>query len=63
MNNTYTQTNDSNAAEVTQPAWWTVRRSLLATLGALSLLLVALITPTPLAKWVFGDSAILVARR
>ena len=62
MNNTYTQTNDSNAAEAAiQRPWWTVRRSLIATLAVSCIVLAAMVTPTPLAQWVFGDRAVIVA--
>lgn len=66
MKNTYTQTNDINAAvtaAAAQRPWWTVRGSLLATLGAVGLVLAALVSPTPLAKWVFGESALTLASR
>lgn len=65
MKNTYTQTNDINAAATAaaQRPWWTVRGSLLATLGAVGLVLAALVSPTPLAKWVFGEGAVTLASR
>jgi hypothetical protein len=58
MNNT---TIDNNNAA--QRPWWTVRGSLLATLAALSLVLAAIVFPTPLSKWVFGERPIELATR
>ncbi len=55
--------NDNSDAAATQRPWWTVRGSLLATLGALSLVLGAMVGPTPLAKWVFGEATVTLASR
>ena len=52
-----------NSGNATQPAWWTVRGSLLATLATLSLVLAAMVGPTPLSKWVFGERAMELATR
>ena len=61
MNNQNMHINDrSNAA---QRPWWTVRRSLLATLATLSLVLAAIVGPTPLSKWVFGERPMELATR
>jgi len=63
MNTTYAQANDINATNPAERPWWTVRRSLLATLAVASLVLAAMLTPTPLAKWVFGEHAIVAISR
>jgi hypothetical protein len=63
MNTTYAQADNINATNSTERPWWTVRRSLLATLAVASLVLTAMLTPTPLAKWVFGEHAIIAFNR
>jgi len=63
MNTTYTQANDINATNTAERPWWTVRRSLLATLAIASLVLAAMFTPTPLAKWVFGEHTVVAISR
>ena len=48
-----TTINNMHEARGEQP-WWFVRKSLLAVFAVLTLLLVAILTPTPLNAWVFG---------
>jgi hypothetical protein len=54
MNNTYTPTNTINQEPAERP-WWTVRRPLLATLAVATIIWIAIIAPTPLSKWIFGE--------
>ncbi len=46
----------SNVTGLERP-WWTVRSSLIATLGLLIVVLIALLAPTPLNAWVFGGDS------
>ncbi len=50
---------NENAATDIRP-WWKVRAPLLAILTTLALVWVAMVSPTPFRKWVFGDGALTV---
>ncbi len=50
--------NIANNPNEIKRSWWTVRASLLATLGILLAVLTAMLAPTPLNAWVFGGDAL-----
>ena len=41
---------------LTDRPWWSVRSTMLAILATSVVVLVALFSPTPLNRWVFGDT-------